>query len=277
MRILFLTDNFPPETNAPASRTHEHAKRWAAAGHDVTVITCAPNFPRGRVFDGYANRVRTVETVDRIRVVRVKTFIARNSGFFLRTLDYLSFMVAGFVAALFERRPDVIVATSPQFFCAAAGWLTSVFKRRPFVFELRDIWPASIAAVGASSRTPILRALERLELFLYRRATSIVAVTHSFRDELVERGVPREKIHVVTNGVDLSRYAPLSRDTALGAELGLEGRFVVGYVGTHGMAHALMSALDAAARLDGRGNVHFLFVGDGAEREALLARSAELG
>lgn len=266
MRILFLSDNFPPESNAPATRLYEHAIRWVRAGHDVTVITCAPNFPEGQLFAGYRNRWRQVENVDGIRVVRVKTYITANEGFVKRTLDYMSFMVMGFLMGLFERRPDVVVATSPQFFCAIGGWVLSIFKRRPFVFELRDLWPASIMAVGAMQKSLLIRILEWIEHFLYRRADAIVSVTESFRDELVKRGIPREKIHVVINGVDLERYQPCARDPGLEREFGLEGKFVAGYMGTHGMAHALAKVLEAAELLTHRDDIAFFFAGSGAER-----------
>jgi colanic acid biosynthesis glycosyl transferase WcaI len=278
VRILFLSDNFPPEGNAPATRLHEHALRWVRAGHDVTVVTCAPNFPEGRLFPGYANRWRQVEHVDGIRVVRVKTYITANEGVAKRTLDYLSFMVAGGIAALFERpRPDVVVATSPQFFCAVAGWAVAALRRLPFVFELRDLWPASIQAVGAMRPSFALRQLERVERFLYRRADAIVPVTRAFRDDLVARGIDAGKIHVVRNGVDLERYAPAAPDPALAVEWGLSGKFVVGYLGTHGMAHALQHVVDAAARLRHRDDIVFLFAGGGAARAAVEAQVAAAG
>jgi len=266
MRILFLSDNFPPESNAPATRLHEHALRWVRAGHEVTVITGAPNFPEGKLYAGYENRWRQVETIDGIRVVRVKTYITANEGFAKRTLDYLSFMASGFVAGLFERRPDVIVSTSPQFFCAVAGWALSGVRRLPWVFELRDLWPASIVAVGAMERSLAIRTLEKLERFLYRRADAIVSVTESFRNDLAARGIERDKIHVVVNGVDLERYAPRPRDASLAREFDLEGRFVLGYMGTHGMAHALDRVLDAAQLLRERSDIAFFFAGAGAER-----------
>lgn len=276
MRILFLSDNFPPETNAPATRLHEHATRWVRAGHEVTVITCAPNFPEGRLFAGYENRWRHVETIDGIRVVRVKTYITANEGFVRRTLDYMSFMVSGFAAGLFEKRPDVVVSTSPQFFCALGTWALSAVRRLPWVFELRDLWPASIVAVGAMDRSPVIRMLEKLELFLYRRADAIVSVTESFREDLVVRGIDRRKIDVVINGVDLDRYAPRPRDEALARQFGLEGKFVLGYMGTHGMAHALDRVLDAAERLRERKDIAFFFAGAGAERANVERRVAEL-
>ena len=280
MRILFLTDNFPPEANAPASRTFEHCREWARAGHQVTVITGAPNFPRGRLYPGYRNAAYQVETMDGIRVVRVMTYITVNEGFARRTLDYLSFMAAGFLAGLVQRRPDVIIGTSPQFFTNCAAWMLSVFRWRPFVFELRDLWPESIRTVGAMQDSAALRLLERLELFLYRRAAAVVAVTEAFRHNLIARGIAPNKIAVVTNGVDLSRFHPLERDPELLSRYGLVGKFVAGYIGTHGLAHALETLLDAAAALrqqpDGN-RFRLLFLGDGARKAALIERARAMG
>ncbi len=277
MHILFLSDNFPPETNAPATRLHEHARRWVAAGHRVTVVTCAPNFPTGRVFDGYENRWLQRETIDGIEVLRVKTFITANSGFLLRCLDYLSFMVMGVLGGLLPKRPDLVVASSPQFFAAVGGWLLSVLRRKPFVFEVRDLWPASIAAVGAMQESFMLRTLERVELFLYRRAQAVVPVTHAFRADLIEREIAPEKIHVVTNGVDLERYEPLPRNEVVAREFEVSGKFVVGYLGTHGMAHALENVLAAADELRDESNIHFLLIGSGAAKPALLEEADERG
>lgn len=277
MRILFLSDNFPPETNAPATRLYEHAVHWVKAGHAVTVVTCAPNFPEGKLFPGYRNAWRQVEVIDGIRVVRMKTYITANEGFLKRTLDYLSFMLMGFVGGLFEKRPDVVVATSPQFFAALGGWALSVAKWRPFVFEVRDLWPASITAVGAMKKSWIIRFFEQVELFLYRRADAIIPVTNAFKREMAERGVPPGKIHVVINGVDISRYSPLPRDPSAAAEFGLDGKFVAGYMGTHGMAHALPKVLEAAERLLDEPRIAFFFAGAGAERAKVEAIVAERG
>lgn len=270
MHILFLTDNFPPEGNAPATRTYEHAIRWVKAGHKVTVITCAPNFPEGKVFDGFENRWYQTHVLDGINVVRVKTFITANEGFVKRILDYMSFMVTGFIAGLFQKKPDVIVATSPQFFCACAGWALSAIRRKPFVFELRDIWPASITAVGAMKDSKAIRLLEKIEMFLYKRADAIVAVTHAFKKELIERGVDGSKVEVVLNGVDLSKYEPQGKDTELAKQYGLEGKFVAGYIGTHGMAHGLEHIVSVAERLQHDDNIRIAFAGGGAARQKVV-------
>jgi glycosyltransferase involved in cell wall biosynthesis len=274
MHILFLTDNFPPETNAPASRTFEHARRWVAAGHRVTVVTGAPNFPSGRIHAGYRNALWSRESMDGIEVVRVWTYITANEGFLKRTLDYVSFMVAAILASPFLPRADVIVGTSPQFFTPCAALVVSWLRRRPFVFELRDLWPDSIVAVGAMRETAAIRALRRLEYFLYRRATRIVSVTRSFKRVLAGNGIAEEKIAVVPNGVDLEAYQPGPKPVELERRLGVEGKFVAAYVGTVGMAHGIGTLLDAARALRQRSDIAFVVVGTGAQ-QAELAATAE--
>lgn len=275
MRILFLTDNFPPEVNAPASRTFEHCREWVRLGHEVTVVTGVPNFPAGRIHPGYRNRMFQREMIDGIDLVRVWTYITGNEGFLRRIIDYQSFMVSATVASAWLPTPDVVVGTSPQFFTACAASAVARLKGVPFVFELRDLWPESIKAVGAMRDSVLIRALERLELHLYRRATRIVSVTRSFREILARRGIDPAKIDVVTNGADLARFSPQPRDQAVARELGLENRFVVGYIGTHGMAHALETVLVAADRLRHEGFA-FLLLGDGARKEALQAQARSM-
>lgn len=276
MRILFLSDNFPPEVNAPATRTYEHCRQWAEAGHQVTVVTCNPNFPEGKLVAGYRNRLLPRrETVDGIEVVRVWSYITANQGFARRVIDYLSFAVAAFLAGLF-RPCDVIVATSPQFFTTWSAWGLARVKRRPWVFEVRDLWPASIAAVGAIRQARLLRWLERIELALYRSTARIIVVTEAFRDDLVRRGIPADKIGVVTNGANLERFSPRPRDTELEQRLGLQGKTVVAYIGTHGMAHGLDFIVECAAAVTDP-KLHFIFIGAGAQREQVIERAKALG
>lgn len=281
MRILFISDNFVPEVNAPASRTFEHCREWVHDGSRVDVITGAPNFPNGKLIGGYRNRPWMKEEKEGIRIIRVITYITANEGFVRRTLDYISFMITSFLAGTIVKRPDVVVGTSPQFFTVCSAWLLSVVRRRPFVFELRDLWPESIKVVGAMKHPFWLGCLEKLELFLYRRATLIVTVTRSFRSTLIKRGVEGSKIKVVTNGVDLERYRPRTKSAALVKRHGLENRFVLGYIGTHGLAHCLETILDAAYFLKGSNEgtaCTFLFLGDGARKQSLIryAREREL-
>jgi glycosyltransferase involved in cell wall biosynthesis len=268
MRLLFLTDNFPPEVNAPATRTYEHCKEWVNAGVDVTVITCTPNFPQGKVYPGYRNKLWQREVIDGIKVIRVWSYIAPNDGFYKRVIDYVSFGLLAFFASLFVKT-DLIVATSPQFFTAVGGYLASTFKRKPWIMEVRDLWPISIKAVGAvSGKEKLLSRLETLELFLYRSTVKVVVVTHSFKSDLIRRGIPAGKIEVVTNGVYTTKFEPREKDTTLLKELDLEGKFVVGYLGTFGLAHKLIFILRCVPSV--AKNIHFLLVGDGAKRKQLL-------
>lgn len=269
MKILFLTDNFPPETNAPATRTFEHTRSWVAAGHHVTVLANVPNFPTGKVFPGYRNRLWQRETMDGIDVVRVWTYVTANEGILRRSLDYFSFAVSGVIGGLFLARPDVVVATSPQIFTALAGCILAWIRRRPFVFELRDLWPDSIVAVGAMRDGPVLRMLRRLEYGLYRRAAKIVSVTHAFKRVLAGNGIPQDRIAVIRNGVDLKAFVPGPKPVELARRLGLEGKFIAAYVGTIGMAHGLDTLLSAAERLRDRRALAIVVVGTGAERARL--------
>ena len=275
--ILFLTDNFPPEVNAPASRTFEHAREWVGCGFSVTVITCVPNFPHGKVFQGFANKLITVSYVEGIRVIRVWSYITANEGFLKRVLDYISFAVSALIVGIFVRA-DIIVATSPQFFTAIAGNLLAFLKFRPWIMEVRDLWPESIAAVGAMKRGKLYRFLEWVELRLYHSAKRIVVVTDSFKQNLVSRGVEPQKIFVHKNGVLINQFTHLPKDKSLLNEHPeLKSKFVFAYVGTHGMAHGLSFVLDSLSELQNNyPQLHFLFIGEGAEKRNLLSQAKEL-
>jgi len=270
VNILFITDNFPPEVNAPATRTYEHAKIWVQKGHQVTVVTCAPNFPQGIVYAGYENKLYQREDVEGIDVIRVWSYITSNDGFVKRTLDYISFAVSSFGAGLFKKA-DLIIATSPQFFTTWSGWALSMLKGKPWVFELRDLWPESIKTVGALDDGFVYNTLEKVELFLYRSADLVVPVTNAFKKNLADRGIAAAKQEVIPNGSNLDLFSNEKGNTGkVRRELGLEDKFLVGYIGTHGMAHSLDFILDCAADVCDE-EIHFLFIGDGAEKERLVA------
>jgi glycosyltransferase involved in cell wall biosynthesis len=279
MKILFLSDNFPPESNAPAIRTYEHTREWVKAGHEVTVVTCAPNFPRGDVYEGYRNRLFQREEMDGIRVIRVWTYIAANEGSIKRIIDYVSFMLSSLAACIFLKRPDVVIGTSPQFFTAAAAWLVAKLKRRPFVFELRDLWPETILAVGAMKQGRLVEAIECFASFLYRQADLMVPVTESFARHLEEEGVDPRRIVVVTNGIEPGQYHPSREPMELRDEKGIpRDAFVAGYVGTLGMCHGLSAVVDAAELTRGDARFHYVMMGSGADRGEIeqLAREREL-
>jgi len=187
-------------------------------------------------------------------------------------------MVSATIASLFVRKVDVVIGTSPQFFTVCAAYVVGLLKRVTWVFELRDIWPESIKAVGSMSDGFLYRSLEKLELFLYKKASCIIALTQSFKRELISRGIAEEKIDVVTNGVDLSLFKPRNKNEALLKNLGLENQFIAGYIGTIGMAHGLETLLEAAEILQSTPaaeNIHFLILGDGARKNTLKQLTAQ--
>ncbi len=278
MKITFLCQYFPPEMGAPSARTYEHARYWASLGHDVTVVTGFPNHPTGIIRPEYRGYFVKRETVDGINVLRTWIYCAANSGFAMRVLNFLSFFFSSWMLGAFmTRRPDVIVGTSPQFFCAVAGYILSCIKRVPFVFEVRDIWPQSAVELGALRNAWIIRVLEAIEMFLYRRAALIVIVAESSRAYLLAKGIAPEKIKMIPNGID-AQYLALANVSAdsIREDLELQGKFVVSYIGTHGMSHALDTVLRAAKELEAEPDVHFLFIGEGAEKDNLKKLAEDL-
>lgn len=277
MRILFLTHYFPPEVNAPASRTYENAKRWVRAGHEVTVITCVPNHPNGVVYAGFRNRLWQWDEKDGIRILRVLTYLGPNKGSVRRILNYVSYLVSATFLAPLAGKADVVVSTSPQFFCGLAGAFVARLKGAPWVLEIRDLWPESIAAVEAISSRTIIGTLEKIERWMYLKADRLVSVTDSFVRHFVAKGVSPQRIDVIKNGVDLETFVPAGKDNDFRREQGLSGKFIVSFVGTHGMAHGLETVLQAADLLRDNQDIIFLLVGDGAERERLLRQKEVMG
>lgn len=278
MKILYVSQYFPPEMGAPAARVSELSRHWVSLGHDVTVLTGFPNHPSGVIHSHYKKSWRrgfARERVDGINVVRSWLLPLPNRNPVERILNYSSFCITASLRGLFLRRPDVLIATSPQLLVGLAGWIVARFKRTRFILEIRDIWPDGILASGVGREGSFFaRSLSALSSFLYKRSDLVVVVTPAFKKELVTKWkVPEGKIEVVQNGVETELFSPDGSGKDLRADLGISDNFVVSYTGTIGMAHGLGTVLDAAklAR-DEMADLTFLIVGDGAERERLRAR-----
>ncbi len=278
MRILFFSHYFPPEVNAPANRTYEHCRAWVAAGHDVHVVTCVPSHPIGRAYPTHRVKWYQREEVDGIHVHRVWTYLAPNRGVLRRTLNYLSFVPTSVLRALSLGRFDVIVGTSPQFFCAVAAWAAAAVRRTPWIFELRDLWPESIGAVGAIRTSLVLRLLERIELRMYRSAARVVCLTRAFMANLERRGIETSKLDYVPNGIAPSFWSGGSRQAGRDLLGVAADEIAVSYIGTVGMAHGLATVLEAAQSLaTSHPWIRFYVVGDGAELPELKERAASSG
>jgi len=263
VKIVLICHYFAPEPGAPQARLRETARTWAAEGHDVTVITGFPNHPTGVLAPEDRGRVYREDRMDGFRVKRCYSYATPNRGFLKKTLGHLSFMVTAVLLGGFRTaRPDVLVVSSPTFFSVLSALVLSALWRRPFVFEVRDLWPAIFTELGVITDPRIIRPLEALEMFLYGRACRVVTVTEGFRENIVGR---------------TGRYRPGGNPLAAKEELGLAGLFVVLYLGAHGISHALSRVLDVAERRRSDARMRFVFVGDGAEKRALTARARAAG
>jgi glycosyltransferase involved in cell wall biosynthesis len=278
VKILYVSQYFPPEMGAPSARAAELARYWAQDGHQVTVLTGFPNHPTGVVPPEYRSRLRRLtcrENCGGVSVVRTWLLPLPNRKSHERMLNYGSFCVSAAVRGMFATRPDIVIATSPQLLVGLSGWWISRIKRVPLVFEVRDLWPESLTAVGLGTQNSVLnRTLSRVAAFLYQRSAHVVVVTPAFADFLTQnRGVSADKLSVVENGVDTDLFRPCEARISPSLGPGLEAKFVVGYIGTMGMAHGLGTLVDAAAELQRTmPEVVFLMVGEGAEK----ARAMEM-
>jgi colanic acid biosynthesis glycosyl transferase WcaI len=277
MRILFISQYFPPEMGAPAARTYELARRWVEAGAEVTVVTAIPNHPTGVIPPEYRGKSLYDEDHDGIRVIRTWIYAAANRGFWKRSVNYVSFFGSSLLQGLRLAGPaDVVLATSPQFLVGISGSIASRWRNTPFVFEVRDLWPDSIAELGMMGEGLTMSFLRRLEMMLYRQADRIIGVAHSTRQVLESRGVDPSKIRIIPNGADASVFRDMEKYNGIREKLDLGRKFVVSYVGTHGLAHGLDTVLDSADHLRGNEDIAFMFVGDGADREHLESRAKQM-
>jgi glycosyltransferase involved in cell wall biosynthesis len=276
MRILFFSQFFPPEVGATQTRMHHFARRLVENGHQVTVITEMPNHPRGIVFDGYRGRLvqRTLE--DGIEVIRVWIYASPRKTFVRRVLFYNTYMLNAILAGplLARGQYDVIFATSPPLPVVFSAYVASRLKRCPYVMDVRDIWPAVGVILGEIRGQAVIRQAEKLERFLYRKATAISCTTRSFVDDVISKGADPTHVHFLPNGTIPELFNPHRVDPDLRRRLGLEGRFVVGFCGNHGVAQGLPEVLEAARLLKGDGRFRFLFIGEGPVKSRLLELKA---
>lgn len=270
MKILIISHYFPPEIGAPSARLFEMARYWVAEGHEVTVLTAFPNHPTGIIPEGYRGKKSMIEHMEGIKVIRSYVYATPNEGFVKKTLGHISFMFSSVFQSFFKAgKPDVVIVSSPTFFSMFSASFYSVFKRAKLVLDIRDLWPAAIVELGVLKNKFVIGILEFFEKSFYKQASKIVVVTNSFKDNLVERGFPQDKIKVITNGVDdnLFNFNQKAR-IDLREKLGIgPSEFVGLYIGAHGLSQSLHILLDVAADLP---NIKFLFVGEGAEKKKLL-------
>ncbi|GAC1516355.1 MAG: glycosyltransferase family 4 protein [Terriglobales bacterium] len=280
MKVLYISHYFPPEIGAPAARVSELSRHWVSEGHEVTVLTGFPNHPTGVIPQAYRHKFRRLvirEDVDGIKVVRTWLLPFPNRKPYERILNYSSFFLSSVATGLFLPRPDIVIATSPQLLVGLTGWWLAHCKRVPFIFEVRDLWPESLTAVGmGDANSPLHQVLGKIAGFLYRHCDRIVVVTCASKDHLIEKWrVPPEKISIFKNGVETDLFSPAKSSPTLRTELGVEKKVVIGYIGTIGLAHGLETLLQAADELQKSSpRILFLIVGEGADKERIRESAA---
>lgn len=277
MNIAYFSHYFVPEIGAPSARIYDLSHYWLAAGNQVEVVTCFPNHPNGKLYPGYTLQKYRSETIDGIKVHRNWSYITQNKGFVKKTIGHISLWPSASWHSIPRlKNPEIAIGTSPTFFAAMAAIHAARHFNIPFVMEVRDLWPAIFVELGVLNNKALIGILERWELWMYRRATKIVTVTNAFRENLIDRGINPSKVHVIPNGADTDYWIPRSKPLDLQSNLGLNGKFVILYIGAHGISQALHSVVSAAEILRDRKDIHFLFVGDGADKEMLLQMARDL-
>ncbi len=274
MRILYISQYFPPEAGATQARAFEMARNWARLGHQITMLAEIPNHPSGVIPEAYKGRIFERVELEGIDVIRVWVKTSPEKNFRNRMLFYLTFMVNAILAGIFVARGkyDFIYASSPPLFVGGSALVLSYIKRIPMVFEVRDLWPESAIALGELTHQRAIASATRLELSCYRRASLVVVVTQGIFDRLIERGIPTNKLVIIPNGanVDLFTYRPEGRER-IRRELGLEKQFIAIYAGIHGLAQGLETILDTARLLQANPHIHFLLIGDGPKKAELVS------
>ncbi len=262
---------------APSARIFELSRRWAKKGAEVSVITGFPHHPTGIIPPEYRGKSFMRESREGISVIRTYVYATPNEGFFKRILSDMSFMLSSIIQGASQSgKQDIIIASSPQFFVGIAGYAISRLKNVPFIFEVRDLWPESIIQLGLLKNRLIIKMLEAIEMFLYHKAIHIVGVADSTVEILTKRGVPANKISIIKNGVDLELFNHLCDGAEVRRGLNSQNNFIISYIGTHGLSHALDSVLRTAELLKDQPLIKFLFIGEGAEKNNLIRQAKQL-
>lgn len=278
MKILFLTQYCPPEVGAPQNRIFEFAKQLNSLGHEITILTAMPNYPRGEVFEGYKGRICLREKIDGISIVRTWIYATKKNSFVKRILNYMSFTASSVLLGLFMvGRQDVVITESPPLFLGYSGYLISKLKKARYVFNVSDLWPESAIKLGVLKSNTLIKLSKWLEEFSYKKAHLITCQTRGIVSSIVSRGFREDKVRLITNGVDSELFKPESRSDLVRKEFKIDGKFAVCYAGIHGIAQGLEVVIKAANELKDYKDISIVFIGEGPEKAKLVSMKEELG
>lgn len=271
MKILFLTQYCPPEVGAPQNRIFEFAKQLKKFGHEITILTAMPNYPEGEIFEEYKGKKVVVEELEGIKVVRTGIYATKDKSFTKRLRNYLSFTFSSvFTGVKFIEKQDVIITESPPLFLGWSGYVLSKMKKAKFVFNISDLWPESAVKLGVLHNKALIKMSTCLEEFCYKKACAVTGQTRGIVDNIVNRGIDKNKVHLITNGVDTEFFKRENRDEEFRKEIGINNKFAICYAGIHGLAQGLQTVIEAAELLKNYNDIKFIFFGDGPEKSDLI-------
>ncbi len=274
MRLLLVHQGFTSPQNAGGTRHYELAKRIVDRGHDVTIVASDLAYLTGERAEG-CRGLMTEQDLDGVRILRAYTYPSLHSSYMGRVWSFLSFMITSFWASMKSGPVDLVVATTPPIFQAFSTWLVAAIRRKPFLLEVRDLWPEFAIDIGLLKNPILIFVARRLETFLYGRATHIVVNSPAYRDYLLERGIRSEKVSFIPNGVDPKMFESISAGD-FRQEFGLEEKYLVVYAGALGMANDIDTILNAADILKNDPEIHIAIAGDGKERQRLIDRANQM-
>ncbi len=273
MHILLVHQAFAALDEAGGTRHHELARGLVAHGHQVTVITSPVSYLTG-ARRGKSRWIENEQLTEGITILRSYTYPALHRSFFHRVISFLSFMLSSFWAGLTVRNVDLVWGTSPPIFQGVTAWALARLKRKPFLFEVRDLWPAFAIAVGVLHNRLLISASLWLEKFLYRHADRVMVNSPGYVDHVKDRGARR--VELIPNGADPAMFDPDGDGAAFRHEHNLDGLYLAVYAGAHGLSNDLGVLLQAAERLKSYPGIRLVLVGDGKEKQALVAQAAQM-
>ena len=272
MRILLMAQCYAPEDVSAAVLITELATDLAKRGHQVSVVTGAPNYPYGRVFKGYRNRLYQVETLNGVRVIRTWSYISPSKKFWSRLFHYGTYSATAFYGGLAAGRPDVLISFSPPLPLGLSAWLLSRIWRIPWVLQLEDLYPDAAVAAGMMTNKKVIAFFLGMEKFLYQNSHLISVISESFRRTLLAKEVPNSKIEVIPVWADPDEVLPSPKDNAFRHQHALDDKFVVMYAGNIGLTSCLEDVVQAAEILREQTRIQFVIVGEGAKKESSGSR-----
>ncbi|WP_165998012.1 glycosyltransferase family 4 protein [Bacillus sp. Cs-700] len=276
MKVMLLSQHFPPEVGAPQIRLYEVGKELQRRGHQVEVVTAFPHHPHGVIPDEYKKKFYQKDTYDGLTVHRSWIYPSPKGSFWRRLASYFSFTFSAFYSVLKAKSTDVIICNSPPLFLGLTGYFSSKIKRAKFVFNVADIWPESAVELGILKNKTFIRLATRLEYWLYRKAWKVAAATEGIEKYVVNKGKKENDVFLLPNGVNIKTFTRKSRNKKWVDKLDFEGKTVFTFAGRMGYAQGLEAVLKSISLVKDRDDIRFLFIGDGPEKDTLIQMKEEL-